>query len=245
MEKNIIESRALGAKSVINIAALIRDIGAENPNFKKDEEFARKIIPNAGVWYGVKMPSLHLIAKTLARNGGGIELAKMLYLEGSHDCRLLASLLLYYSKQGQESLSVIRDMLAKATNWAVADSIAIFPLGSIIVRNPALISEMARWREDKRTWVRRSSVTSLLALVKKGHSLGPILAHCEPLMRDPDPDVQKGVSWILNEVTKRDQNLAYNFVKKWSKKADGNTKKIIRRGLEKLERRVEIRAMLK
>ena len=38
MEKTAIEKRAREAKSVGDIVSLVKDLGKENPNFKKDEE---------------------------------------------------------------------------------------------------------------------------------------------------------------------------------------------------------------
>lgn len=53
-------------------------------------------------------------------------------------------------------------------------------------------------------------------------------------MREKDRDVKKAISWALREVTKKDPKAVFEFLQKWAKINDKNTKWIIKEGMKKL-----------
>jgi len=53
-------------------------------------------------------------------------------------------------------------------------------------------------------------------------------------MKEEDKDVKKAIGWALREITKKDPESVLEFLQKWSKVEDKNTKWIIKEGMKKL-----------
>ena len=53
-------------------------------------------------------------------------------------------------------------------------------------------------------------------------------------MKEEDKDVKKAIGWALREITKKDPESVFEFLQKWSKVEDKNTKWIRKEGMKKL-----------
>ena len=53
-------------------------------------------------------------------------------------------------------------------------------------------------------------------------------------MKEEDKDVKKAIAWALREITKKDPESVFEFLKKWVKVEDKNTKWIIKDGMKEL-----------
>jgi len=54
-------------------------------------------------------------------------------------------------------------------------------------------------------------------------------------MREQEQNVKKAVGWALREISKKDKESVFNFLKKWAKEDNKDTKWIIKDGMKKLE----------
>jgi 3-methyladenine DNA glycosylase AlkD len=76
-------------------------------------------------------------------------------------------------------------------------------------------SQLKSWNSSANPWERRQSVVSLLEYDKKRKTVlpaGELLSMVEPLLRDEDYFVQKGVGWTLREIGNRHPAAAWQFL---------------------------------
>ncbi|WOT06737.1 DNA alkylation repair protein [Shewanella youngdeokensis] len=91
-----------------------------------------------------------------------------------------------------------------ATNWSHVDDLCIKTLYQFMLARPHLIENTQHWALSNSPWCRRASCVAWVKFVKRkiGRSvyrldLALILNHCDGLLNDPDPFVQKSVGWLL------------------------------------------------
>lgn len=90
-------------------------------------------------------------------------------------------------------------------NWAHADQLCQL-LSILYERYPKLVEPtLQQWNRSKNPWKRRASVVSTIYYASKKRtppSRQRVLSLIQPLLRDPDHYVQKGVGWQLREAYK-------------------------------------------
>ena len=140
--------------------------------------------------------------------------------------------------------SLIRRAARAAHEWITVDTLA-HPCGAGILRDPARWSELERLAGSESRWERRlvGSTVATMPFVKLPGARGPEvvrrgLAMAGRLMGDPEPDVQKALSWALRNLAALDGPAVVALVDAGAEIArsagDGNRAWVIRDCLSKL-----------
>lgn len=114
---------------------------------------------------------------------------------------------LYYLKSlpfsiRKENRELILSWLARVDNWALSDELSgVF--SEFLEDDLKLLSHYKKWNKSKNSWERRQSLVGLLfysRFRKRKHLTWPqIKSFLDPLLRDKDYYVQKGVGWTIRE----------------------------------------------
>lgn len=94
---------------------------------------------------------------------------------------------------------------------------------------------MRKWIKSKNKWIRRLAVATIPPYIRAEKTASKVcLELLDEAMREKDKDVKKAIGWALREITKKDPKSVFEFLQKWAKLEDKNTKWIIRNGMKKL-----------
>ena len=88
-------------------------------------------------------------------------------------------------------------------DWALCDSLAKLNTKILETNQVPVYARLKKWNKDKDLWKRRQSVVSLLYFSRTKKTYLPfeqIAALVEPLLKDREYYVQKGVGWALREM---------------------------------------------
>jgi 3-methyladenine DNA glycosylase AlkD len=98
---------------------------------------------------------------------------------------------------------VVKVWVGKIDNWAHSDGLSVI-YAQLMERIPDVIySQFLEWNGSDNPWERRQSLVGMLLYSKKRKRLLPaakLLVMVEPLLKDPDYFVQKGLGWALREI---------------------------------------------
>jgi len=98
-----------------------------------------------------------------------------------------------------------------------------------------IFSLMHEWIKSKNKWIRRLAVATIPPYIRAEKTESKIsLELLGETMKEEDKDVKKAIGWALREVTKKDPRSVFEFLQKWAKIKDKNTKWIIKEGMKKL-----------
>lgn len=102
-----------------------------------------------------------------------------------------------------EVWEVVKSWVSKIDNWAHSDGLSVI-YSQLMERIPDVIySQFLEWNKSDNPWERRQSLVGMLLYSKKRKTLLPaskLLVMVEPLLKDPDYFVQKGLGWALREI---------------------------------------------
>ncbi len=97
----------------------------------------------------------------------------------------------------------IKHWVNRCDSWEHSDDLSKIYAG-VVEDNPDWILPLyERWNIAKSPWKRRQSVVGLIEYASKRKLVLPyadLIRFVEPLLRDPDYYVQKGVGWTLREI---------------------------------------------
>lgn len=144
----------------------------------------------------------------------------------------------------KEDWEVLKKWAEKIENWEHSDRLAKL-IAQLHEDYPkAVYPTLKMWNKAESPWLRRLSVTGLLffaTLRKSQPNLKKILTLVEPLLKDKDPYVQKGVGWTLRESYNIYPKSTLNFIEKNVKNLSAtafsySTEKISKKDKERLKK---------
>lgn len=135
----------------------------------------------------------------------------------------------------KEVLSILLNLSRDVQDWEICDNLGCWGIGPIIVANPGkVLPGLKIWTKDKYKWTRRAAIASMYTFIQSHPNMtDEVVGIIEPLMKDEDKDVQKGVSWIIREISQKDPQRTLQFMKEWLKEEAMNTRWIIANGSRK------------
>ncbi len=89
-------------------------------------------------------------------------------------------------------------------NWAHTDVLSGSVLAPFLIDRVVSLEAIAPWRSSPYKFQRRAVPVTLITLMKSGVNSRTLLEFIEPLMMDPEREVQQGVGWFLRELWKRE-----------------------------------------
>jgi 3-methyladenine DNA glycosylase AlkD len=191
------------------------------------------------------------ITKTPLLNSIGQELGKLLinedwkferlmalWKEGKRDERLIViSALEKISKKDYEnSKQFVLNVLEDISDWEICDQLGLKVIVNLAVQNQKeMFSLMRKWIKSKNKWIRRLAVATIPPYIRAVKAESKVcLQLLDEAMKEEDKDVKKAIGWALREITKKDPKSVFEFLQKWAKFEDKNTKWIIKEGMKKL-----------
>jgi 3-methyladenine DNA glycosylase AlkD len=178
-------------------------------------EHSKRYLKSPYDFYGIKTPQLRKIAKQF--KGLDIYEAYNLFDElwnsKNHEEMSLAIFILQAQKKkfSLETWNFLYKRLDKAKTWDHVDGISGWIFGEILASNIALNSEIKKMAESANPWIRRTSIVSMLPLIRK-NKLELTFLLSEKLVYDNDIYVQKGAGWMLREAGKKNRIAVRDFI---------------------------------
>jgi 3-methyladenine DNA glycosylase AlkD len=163
-----------------------------------------------------------------------------LWKNGKRDERLIVISALgeISKKHHEDSRHFVLNILNDISDWEICDQLALRVVVNLVVQNPeGLFSIMNKWSKSENKWIRRLAVATIPPYIgaRKTESKS-CLEFLDGVMNEKGKDVKKAIGWALREVTKKDSKSVFDFLSKWSKVDDKNTKWIIKDGMKKLSK---------
>ena len=205
----------------------------------KYRKFNHRTIPTARKMWGVRSPIISTLAKKVYRDDKNYvllanKLLKSYYWE---EQMLGVKLLGLACKENSERVfNLAVKNLNKVRDWGVCDTLATQAISNYSITNQNKILKLAKEKvRSKNLWARRFGIVSLLPLCLKKNkgkaNVKRILGILNKVMIDKEMYVQKAIHWVLREVSWRNKQAVFNFIKKWQGKAPRST---LWQGSEKL-----------
>jgi 3-methyladenine DNA glycosylase AlkD len=201
-----------------------------------------------------KTPLLNSIGKELGKllikEEWGLERLTELWRKGKRDEKLIVISALGeiskkdYKNSKQFVLNVLKDII----DWEICDQLSLKVIVNLAVQNQKeLFSLMHEWIKSKNKWIRRLAVATIPPYIRaKGMESKICLKLLNKAMKEKDKDVKKAIGWALREITKKDPKSVFEFLQKWAKVDNKNTKWIIKEGMKKLakEEQEKLKSMI-
>lgn len=180
---------------------------------------------------GVAVPDLKLIGNKIAESArikidDYLDFAVLLWEKYGREGRIVASIVFGAMElvQPQKIVPILKTLCRKCVSWEDADRIAMDAVEPILREYPdTWIDELEAWLADDNKWVRRAAITALGRLpMKKPDYLTICLEDAERMLGDPDPEVQKAVSFAIRLCAKTDTRPVFMLLEKHIPTADPN-----------------------
>jgi 3-methyladenine DNA glycosylase AlkD len=178
------------------------------------------------------------LGKLLTKEEWRLERLAELWEKGKRDEKLIVISALGeiskkdYKNSKQFVLNVLKDII----DWEICDQLSLKVIVNLAVQNQKeLFSLMHEWIKSKNKWIRRLAVATIPPYIRaKGMESKICLELLDEVMKEKDKDVKKAIGWALREITKKDPKSVFEFLQRWAKIKDKNTKWIIKEGMKKL-----------
>jgi 3-methyladenine DNA glycosylase AlkD len=192
--------------------------------------------------FGTPIPLLNSvgkeIGKLLIKDNWRFKRLMELWKKGGRDERLIVMNALgeVSKKDYESSKSFVLNILDDISDWEICDQLAIKVVANLVIQNKdEMFSLMEEWRKSENKWIRRLAVATIPPYIRREKTESKIcLQFLNEVMKEEDKDVKKAIGWALREITKKDPESVFEFLQRWAKVKDKNTKWIIKDGMRKL-----------
>jgi len=178
------------------------------------------------------------LGKLLVNEDWKFERLMKLWRKGERDERLIAiSALGTMSKEDYENTKqFVLEVLNDVSDWEICDQLALRVVVNLAVENQReIFSLMHGWIKSKNKWIRRLAIATIPPYIRAKKTESKICFELlDRVMKEKDKSVKKAIVWALREITKKNPEAVFEFLKKWAKVDDKNTKGIIKEGMKKL-----------
>lgn len=162
------------------------------------------------VGYGLTAPQVHGKVKEMLNQGEFnlqtvLEAAPELMKGGMYEEISMGLLLIdgLWKQFTPETFRVIGSWFSfSITNWAHADTLAMFTLPKFLDKKILEINDFIPWLNSPYEFQRRCVPVTLIKHIKKNRQVMPSILFVEKLMADPDREVHQGMGWFLREAWK-------------------------------------------
>ena len=163
-----------------------------------------KFVPGSQKVYGVKMPFLNELAKSL--KGEEFGLVYELWQAGSFEEKILAAKLINQlaKKHPIEAIKAVNSFSNEIEDWAVCDTLGMQSLKPISKTHIEEIFSLAKkLNRSKNFWQRRLSLV-LVEVFGKDATMHPAInSLLKPLEDDKEYYVKKAVVWLKSSMSKK------------------------------------------
>jgi 3-methyladenine DNA glycosylase AlkD len=179
---------------------------ADAERLKKSQRFFMEEF----VGHGLTAPQVHGKVKEMLSQGGFnlqtvLEAAPELMKGGMYEEISIALLLIdgLWKQFTPETFQIIGSWFSfSITNWAHADTLAMFTLLRFLDKKILEMNEFKPWLNSPYKFQRRCVAVTLIKHIKKTRQVMPSILFAEKLMADPEREVHQGMGWFLREAWK-------------------------------------------
>ena len=178
------------------------------------------------------------LGKLIIKENWKFEKLMELWREGKRDERLIviSALGRIGKKDYENTKKFILNILNDISDWEICDQLALKVVVNLAVQNQKeTFSLMEQWIKSENKWIRRLAVATIPPYIRAEPENSKIcLEFLDKVIQEEDKDVKKAIGWALREITKKDAEAVFEFLKKWTKIDNKNTRWIIKEGMKKL-----------
>jgi 3-methyladenine DNA glycosylase AlkD len=171
---------------------------------------------------GVRKPVIHSLAKEFRnahekdRDLSDIhKVVGELWSVPIYDVKTLAiSILRIMDKKIDKStFDLVKAWFDDIDNWSHCDGLSVYVLGSILLRDDSVISEIMKWTKSDNHWRRRGALTSTMLANRKTKG-DPFwtLTMLNDVVEDKEYYVRKTFSWVLREMGKGYPDFVFEYL---------------------------------
>lgn len=145
-------------------------------------------------------------------------------------------------KYYEEVVKRTREYIIESSHWSSSDTFADKTFNKMFEeRFEWILNVLKGWAVDENKWLRNTAAFAIHAPTEKKildrEEFIRVLEVLDLVMQDQDLNVKKKAAWTLKVTSKYQERETFDFIKKWVKSDDKNTKWIIRRGMVKLDQK--------
>ncbi|MDX2096133.1 MAG: DNA alkylation repair protein [Leptolyngbyaceae cyanobacterium bins.59] len=183
-------------------------------------------------FHGTPVPTIRKTAKAFSKAHPKLDptdlfaLVETLWQSSYHEMRSLGIALLeqYPHLITVNDLAFLEGLLRQMRTWAHIDWIATGPIAILIERDPSAKTILAKWAIDDSFWIRR---TAMLALMKRARThredFDLFAQFAAPMVEEQEFFIRKAIGWVLREVSKRQPEWTYAFLREHIDRVSGLT----------------------
>ncbi len=206
-----------------HIRRVLKD-GGSAPHSEDVQHFFKEQMKSRG-WYTAELRKFAVrFRRSIARERGMdfvVQVADNLFSGRILEEKVMAVFLL--EKQtprfSDDEFKLFASWLDRVTNWSDHDALAHDLLAPMVAAKPARCREVFRWAKSPNRWRRRAACVVLIRGARERQFFQQIVQLSNPLLRDEDDMVQKGLGWLLRETAKADPKRTVPYLMKIRKKA--------------------------
>ena len=179
-------------------------------------------------FHGVVPPRIRALAREVARRhrrdgdlGPLFRVADLLWKSAWHEERWVAIQVVgaLGRRLGSDHWAMLKKWVAGLRCADHTDGLAVELLGRLVKRDRSWCRVLKHWTLSKNIWERRAAVLAVVLRARHRGDAEAALQLCEPLMRDPAPEVQEAVAAVLREARGADPAMTGEFLDRWRRKA--------------------------
>ncbi|GEM_PF-675728 len=178
------------------------------------------------------------LGKLIIKENWKFERLMELWREGKRDERLIviSALGRIAKKDYENTKQFVLNILDDISDWEICDQLSLRVVVNLAVQNKKeTFSIMKKWIKSENKWIRRLAVATIPPYIRAEPENSKIcLEFLDKVMQEKDKDVKKAIGWALREITKKDPEAVFEFLKKWAEVDDKNTRWVIKEGMKKL-----------
>jgi 3-methyladenine DNA glycosylase AlkD len=197
------------------------DLVKENGS-PEDAPHAQKYIKTKFEVLGVRMPTLDSIAKEFYNAHKTDEnlidvhrTVNELWSVPIYDVKTLAISILrrFKRKLDRTTFDTVKGWWDDLDNWAHCDGTSVYVLGSILLKDDSVISDIMEWTKSDNPWKRRAALTSTMLgnRVGKGDPFWT-LTMLNDVLDDKEYYVKKVYGWVLREMGKGYPDFVFEYL---------------------------------
>lgn len=190
---------------------------------------------------GVRTPDVRRLAGAAAteyrRTGSTFDqvlaIADRLWRSGILEERSLAILLLskFKRQMDRSHWPHFEAYVDSLSNWGETDGLCGYVLAPLLEIDPALVARLKPWTRSPNRWRRRAAAVALIPAARRGQHHESAYDICDRLADDRDDLVEKGVGWLLKEISRTQPQEVVDYLLRNKQRLSRTT---IRYAVEKL-----------
>lgn len=182
--------------------------------------------------YGVTMPAIRAVAKTVRRQHADlghddlVALAIALWAAPVHERRMVTVELLdlYADRLRPGDLKLLERLLRESKTWALVDSLAASVVGPLIERHPKSAAVLDRWAADDDFWIRRSALLALLIALRRGEGdFERFSRYADAMLDEKEFFIRKAIGWVLRDTARKRPDMVFEWLLPRASRASGVT----------------------